>query len=78
MINEQPLVSQNNEIAPDCLDTKKTYFEYFLKEKNGSVTHVSKEEFLNAGLGCKFKPKKYNEQGFKINIEENKIIGIFY
>ncbi len=53
-------------------------FEYFIRNDNEKIAHsVSKEEFVEFGMTNNFEPKKDNEKGFKMDINDNIIIGYY-
>jgi hypothetical protein len=53
-------------------------FEYFIRNDNEKIAHsVSKEEFVEFGMTSNFEPKKDNEKGFKMDINDNIIIGYY-
>lgn len=50
-------------------------FEYFIKDEE--TKKVSKSEFIEFGMNLNFEPKKDSEKGFKMDIEDNKVIGYY-
>ena len=51
-------------------------FEYFIKGDD-ELKKVSKEYFIDFGMNSKFEPKKDKDSGFKMDIEDKKIIGYY-
>jgi hypothetical protein len=50
--------------------------QYFINDNN-DLKKVTKDQFIKFGMDNKFEPKKDTEKGFKMNIENNKVIGYF-
>jgi hypothetical protein len=51
-------------------------FEYFINDEN-DIKQVTKDEFIKFGMDSNFEPKKNDERGFKINIDDRKVIGYY-
>lgn len=53
-------------------------FKYFIKDDNEKMPHsVSKEEFINFGMNNNFEPKTNSEKGFKMDINNDRIVGYY-
>lgn len=70
---------QNLEYQGDDVELKSNVvledFEYYIKDDE--VKSVSKDEFIKFGMDNMFSPKKDDEKGFKMDIEDNKIYGYY-
>ena len=51
-------------------------FDYFINSGD-DLKQVSKEDFIQFGMDNKFEPKRDDSKGFKMNIEDNKIVGYY-
>jgi hypothetical protein len=49
--------------------------DYFIRDEN--MRKVSKEEFIEFGMNYQFEPKRDNEKGFKMEIDDNRVVGYY-
>jgi hypothetical protein len=49
--------------------------DYFIRDEN--MRKVSKEEFIEFGMNYQFEPKRDSESGFKIEIDDNRVVGYY-